>query len=50
MAHAHADLYASGAIKVAPMRGGRPLPVIDGLLLATAAVHERTFVTRNDWR
>ncbi|MDP9176490.1 MAG: type II toxin-antitoxin system VapC family toxin [Gemmatimonadota bacterium] len=27
---------------------GRPLPVIDGLLLATAAVHRLTFVTRNE--
>lgn len=26
---------------------GRPLPVIDGLLLATAQVHGLTFVTRN---
>jgi predicted nucleic acid-binding protein len=27
---------------------GRPLPVIDGLLLATAAVHGLTLVTRNE--
>lgn len=27
---------------------GRELPVIDGLLLATAAVHGLTFVTRNE--
>jgi predicted nucleic acid-binding protein len=27
---------------------GRDLPVIDGLLLATAAVHGLTFVTRNE--
>ena len=27
---------------------GRPLPAIDGLLLATAAVHGLTFVTRNE--
>ena len=26
---------------------GRPLPVIDGLLLATAKVHRLTLVTRN---
>jgi len=29
-------------------RGGRPLPVIDGLLLATASVHDLTLVTRNE--
>lgn len=28
-------------------RLGRPLPVIDGLLLATALEHDLTFVTRN---
>lgn len=28
-------------------RSGRPLPVTDGLLLATAAVHGLTFATRN---
>ncbi len=27
---------------------GRPLPVIDGLLLATAQIHSLVFVTRND--
>lgn len=27
---------------------GRPLPVIDGLLLATAAAYDLTFVTRNE--
>jgi len=27
---------------------GRPLPAVDGLLLATAAVHELTLVTRNE--
>jgi predicted nucleic acid-binding protein len=26
----------------------RPIPVIDGLLAATAVVHDRTLVTRND--
>ena len=26
---------------------GRPLPIVDGLLLATAQVHRLTFVTRN---
>jgi predicted nucleic acid-binding protein len=35
------DLDAQG------QRIGRPLPVVDGLLLATAQVHDLTFVTRN---
>jgi len=35
------DLTAEGR------RIGRPLPVVDGLLLATASVHDLTFVTRN---
>jgi predicted nucleic acid-binding protein len=36
-----------GRLSVEGERAGRPLPVIDGLLLATAAVHDLTFVTRN---
>ena len=28
-------------------RAGRPLPVVEGLLLATARVHNLTLVTRN---
>jgi hypothetical protein len=27
---------------------GRELPAVDGLLLATASVHQLTFVTRNE--
>ena len=37
-----------GRLSAEAKRGGRPLPVIDGLLLATAAVHKLTFVTRNE--
>lgn len=37
-----------GRLSAEAQVGGRPLPVIDGLLLATAAVHELTFVTRNE--
>lgn len=29
-------------------RAGRPLPVVDGLILATAKVHDLTIVTRNE--
>jgi predicted nucleic acid-binding protein len=29
-------------------KGGRPLPVVDGLLLATAKANRLTFVTRNE--
>ncbi|MBX6363716.1 MAG: type II toxin-antitoxin system VapC family toxin [Gemmatimonadetes bacterium] len=36
-----------GRLSAAADGRGRPLPVIDGLLLATAAVHRLTFVTRN---
>lgn len=39
---------AWGRLSAAGRRGGRELPVIDGLLLASAAVHELTFVTRNE--
>ena len=37
-----------GRLSAESKRGGRPLPVTDGLLLATAAVHHLTFVTRNE--
>ena len=37
-----------GRLSAEAKSGGRPLPVIDGLLLATAAVHKLTFVTRNE--
>lgn len=39
---------ASGRLVAEGRRSGRPLPVIDGLLLATAEVHDLTFVTRNE--
>lgn len=38
---------AWGRLTAAGRRTGRPLPVVDGLLLATAAVHDLTLVTRN---
>ena len=41
VATAWGDLDAQG------QRIGRPLPVVDGLLLATARAHQLTFVTRN---
>ena len=41
VALAWGDLDAEG------QRTGRPLPVVDGLLLATARAHQLTFVTRN---
>ena len=37
-----------GELSAAAEVEGRPLPVIDGLLLATASVHGLTFVTRNE--
>lgn len=37
-----------GRLAAAGRRRGREVPVIDGLLLATAAVHGLTFVTRNE--
>jgi toxin FitB len=37
-----------GRLAAVGQRTGRPLPVIDGLLLATAAAHRVTFATRND--
>lgn len=36
-----------GRLSADGIRGGRKLPVVDGLLLATAAVHGLTLVTRN---
>ncbi len=38
---------AWGALSGKAKRDGRPLSVIDGLLLATAKVHDLTFATRN---
>ncbi len=38
---------AWGTLEAEGRRIGRPLPVIDGLLLATARAHGLTFVTRN---
>ncbi len=38
---------AYGELAAQARRGGRPLPVIDGLLLATARTHRLTLVTRN---
>ena len=37
-----------GALSAAAIRRGRPLPVIDGLLAATALHHDLILVTRND--
>jgi predicted nucleic acid-binding protein len=37
-----------GRLSGAGRRSGRDLPVVDGLLLATASVYELTFVTRNE--
>lgn len=37
-----------GRLTAVGRQRGRELPVIDGLLLATAAVHGLTFVTRNE--
>jgi hypothetical protein len=38
---------AWGQLSAAARVGGRQLPVIDGLLVATAVVHKLTIVTRN---
>jgi len=38
---------AWGALSARAVQGGRPLPVIDGLLLATAQARDLTLVTRN---
>lgn len=37
-----------GRLSADGRKRGRELPAIDGLLLATASVHELTFVTRNE--
>jgi len=39
---------AWGRLTAAGKRRGRPLPVVDGLLLATAQVHDLALVTRNE--
>lgn len=39
---------AWGSLTAADQRRGRALPIVDGLLLATAAVHELVVVTRNE--
>ncbi|MGW8266402.1 MAG: hypothetical protein ACWGSQ_08545 [Longimicrobiales bacterium] len=36
-----------GELAAEGRRMGRPLPVVDGILLATARAHNLTFVTRN---
>lgn len=38
---------AYGRLAAAARREGRPLPVMDGLLLASAQAHDLTLVTRN---
>ncbi|MGD2121004.1 MAG: type II toxin-antitoxin system VapC family toxin [Gemmatimonadota bacterium] len=38
---------AWGRLDAEGQRIGRPLPVVDGLLLATASAHQLTFVTRD---
>ena len=38
---------AWGVLDAEGRRIGRPLPIVDGLLLATARFHNLTFVTRN---
>jgi predicted nucleic acid-binding protein len=37
-----------GRLSAEGQRRGRPLPVVDGLLVATAAAHGLTFATRNE--
>lgn len=39
---------AWGQLSARSRTSGRPLPVVDGLLLATAAAHDLTLVTRNE--
>jgi toxin FitB len=39
---------AWGRLAAADQKRGRVLPIVDGLLLATAAVHGLTIVTRNE--
>jgi toxin FitB len=47
----HADRIVPVTVDIAEMWGrlnaGSPLPLVDGLLAATALVHDWTFVTRN---
>jgi predicted nucleic acid-binding protein len=38
----------SGVLSAAAAKKGGPVPVIDGLLAATALHHDLIFVTRND--
>ncbi len=42
-----AAAVAWGALSASGERAGRPLPVVDGLLLGTAQAHGLTLVTRN---
>ncbi|MQA88763.1 MAG: PIN domain-containing protein [Gemmatimonas sp.] len=42
------DTLAWGRLSAAGRQAGRELPVVDGLLLATASVHALTLVTRNE--
>ena len=42
------DVTAAGAERWGAMTARQPLPVVDGLLAATALEHDLTFVTRND--
>jgi predicted nucleic acid-binding protein len=48
---AYADRIVPVTVEIAETWGrlnaGSPLPVVDGLLAATALVHDWTFVTRN---
>ena len=39
--------YVWGQLRAEGHVHGRPLPVIDGLMLATASVHDLVFITRN---
>src|SRR5690348_1316446 len=43
-----AVVHEWGKLSAEGQRAGRPLPVIDGLLLATAAVHRLILATRNE--
>ena len=43
----HAVALAWGVLAAEGRRMGRPLPVLDGLLLATARAHALTFVSRD---
>jgi toxin FitB len=44
----HSVAIEWGRLSAEARRAGRELPVIDGLLLATAAAHGLVFVTRNE--